>query len=53
MKIARWKTKEVLMNHYVYGKVSGGFTTNLLGRGDEQCQDSQLYTEPIKQNTQQ
>ena len=30
MKIGRWKTKEVFLNHYVYGQVPSGFTTDLL-----------------------
>ena len=32
MKIGRWKTKEVFLNHYVYGQVPSGFTTNLLSK---------------------
>ena len=35
MKVGRWKTKEVFLNHYVYGKVPVGFTTNLLS--NTQC----------------
>jgi len=31
MKIGSWKTKEVFMNHYVYGKVPDSFTDKMLG----------------------
>ena len=30
MKICWWKSKEVFLNHYVYGQVPSGFTTDLL-----------------------
>ena len=32
MKLGRWKTKEVFLNHCVYGQVPSGFTTSLLSK---------------------
>lgn len=31
MKIGRWKTSEVFMNHYVYGQVPENYTSGMLG----------------------
>ena len=32
IKIEGWKTKEVFLNHYMYGQGPSGFTTNLLSK---------------------
>ena len=33
MKVGRWKTKEVFLNHYVYGRVEPDFTSKMLEAG--------------------